>query len=261
MSEDKNIDPDTAVDDHEQPFLDHLIELRTRILRSFALVALLFIPIYYYSTPLFEWIAAPLIAVLPEGTKMVAIQVASPFIVPFKLSAYCALFIGIPFLLHQLWGFIAPGLYRHEKKFAYPLLFSSVVLFYCGISFAYYLVFPLVFEFFFNIAPNVAEVMPDITYYLDFIMKMFLAFGLAFEIPVATFLLAWTGISTADKMARKRPYVIIGCFIVGMLMTPPDVVSQLLLAIPSWLLFEFGVMMARFVEKKDAEEEEDKPSL
>tara|TARA_B100000768_G_C11280273_1_gene378161 strand:- start:101 stop:886 length:786 start_codon:yes stop_codon:yes gene_type:complete len=261
VSKDRKTNPDAAVDDYEQPFLDHLIELRTRILRSLGLVALLFIPFYYYSTPLFEWVAAPLLSVLPEGTKMIATQVASPFLVPFKLSAYCALFLGVPFLLHQLWGFIAPGLYRHEKKFAYPLLFSSIVLFYCGLIFAYYLVFPLVFEFFYKVAPSVAEVTPDITYYLDFIMKMFLAFGLAFEIPVATFLLAWTGISTADSMAKKRPYVIIGCFVVGMLMTPPDVVSQLLLAIPTWLLFEFGVIMARFVEKRDSKEEPEKSNL
>jgi sec-independent protein translocase protein TatC len=257
VKEKKYSDHDAAVDDNEQPFLDHLIELRARILRSLGLVAVLFIPIYYNSAFLFEWIAAPLISVMPEGSQLIATQVASPFLVPFKLSIYCALFVGIPFLLHQLWGFVSPGLYRHEKKFAYPLLFSSIVLFYCGIAFSYYLVFPLVFEFFYNVAPDVAAVTPDISYYLDFIMKMFFAFGLAFEIPVATFLMAWTGISSADRMASKRPYVIIGCFVVGMLMTPPDVVSQLLLAIPTWFLFEFGVILARFVERKTDHEPSD----
>lgn len=261
MSADKETNHDAAVDDHEQPFLDHLIELRSRILRSLVLVVILFVPFYTYSGVIFDWVAAPIISVLPDGSKMIATQIASPFLVPFKLSLYCALFLGIPFLLHQLWGFIAPGLYRHEKKFAYPLLFSSVVLFYCGIAFCYYLVFPLVFEFFYKVAPDLAQMTPDISNYLDFIMKMFLAFGLAFEIPVATFLLAWTGLSTADKMASKRPYVIIGCFVVGMLMTPPDVVSQLLLAVPTWFLFEFGVLMARFVEKKNVTETPEKPSL
>ena len=241
--------------DKEMPFLEHLIELRSRILRSLALVALLFIPIYYYAEPLFTFVSAPLTQALPDGSSMIATQVTTPFLTPFKLAIYTAIFVGVPFLLHQLWGFVSPGLYRSEKRFAFPLLFSSVVLFYAGMAFSYFLVFPLVFSFFVAVSPEGVQMMTDINQYLDFVLKMFLAFGIAFEIPVATFLLAWSGLSTADSMANKRPYVIIGCFVAGMLLTPPDVVSQLLLALPTWLLFEFGILMARFVEKRGTSEE------
>ena len=241
-------EPDNAQEspDKEMPFLEHLIELRSRILRSLALVALLFIPIYYYAEPLFNFVSAPLVQALPDGSSMIATQVTSPFLTPFKLAIYTAIFIGVPFLLHQLWGFVSPGLYRSEKRFAFPLLFSSIVLFYTGMAFSYFLVFPLVFSFFVAVSPEGVQMMTDINQYLDFVLKMFLAF----EIPVATFLLAWSGLSSADSMANKRPYVIIGCFIAGMLLTPPDVVSQLLLALPTWLLFEFGILMARLVEKR-----------
>ena len=240
---------DDAVDE-EMPFLEHLIELRSRLLRGFAFVGLLFLPTYYFAEPLFTFIAAPLMQALPEGSDMIATQVTSPFLTPFKLAIYTAIFIGVPFLLHQLWGFVSPGLYRKEKRFAFPLLFSSVLLFYAGMAFSYFLVFPLVFNFFVSVSPEGVAIMTDINEYLNFVMKMFLAFGIAFEIPVATFLLAWSGLSSADSMARKRPYVIIGCFVAGMLLTPPDVISQLLLALPTWVLFEFGVVMARLVEKK-----------
>jgi sec-independent protein translocase protein TatC len=250
--------PDTAEEstDKEMPFLEHLIELRSRILRSLALVALLFIPIYYYAEPLFNFVSAPLVEALPDDSSMIATQVTTPFLTPFKLAVYSAIFVGVPFLLHQLWGFVSPGLYRSEKRFAFPLLFSSVVLFYAGMAFSYFLVFPLVFSFFVAVSPEGVQMMTDINQYLDFVLKMFLAFGIAFEIPVATFLLAWSGLSTADKMANKRPYVIIGCFVAGMLLTPPDVVSQLLLALPTWLLFEFGILMARLVEKRAPEKNE-----
>ncbi len=244
---------DAAVDDNEQPFLDHLIELRMRILRSFAFVFVLFIPIYAFSDQIFAFVAAPLIEELPEGGQMIATQVTTPFLTPFKLAIYMAVFIGIPFLLHQLWAFVSPGLYRGEKRFAVPLLLSSVILFYCGMAFCYYLVFPLVFGFFAQISPADVTMMTDINSYLDFVLKMFLAFGMAFEIPVATCLLAWSGLASAAAMAAKRPFVIIGCFVVGMLMTPPDVISQLLLAVPTWLLFEFGVILARLVENKGKE--------
>ncbi len=246
---------DLAVDTEEQPFLEHLIELRSRILRSLAAVGIIFIPIYYYANDLYEWISAPLVAQLPEGSSMIATQVATPFLTPFKLAIFAAIFVGVPYLLHQIWSFVSPGLYRHEKKFAIPLLMSSIVLFYAGMAFVFFLVFPLVFAFFTSVAPEGVAIMTDINSYLDFVLKMFLAFGIAFEIPIATMLLAWSGLATADSMARKRPYVIVGCFIVGMLLTPPDVVSQLLLALPTWLLFEFGVMMARFTENKDDEEQ------
>lgn len=245
---------DVAVDGDEQPFLDHLIELRSRILRSLLVVGVLFIPIYYFANPLYEWIAAPLTAQLPEGSSMIATQVASPFITPFKLAVFAAIFLGVPFLLHQVWAFVSPGLYRHEKKFAVPLLMSSILLFYAGMAFVYYLVFPLVFTFFTTVAPAGVAIMTDINQYLDFVLKMFLAFGIAFEIPIATMLIVWSGISTPDGMAAKRPYVIVGCFVLGMLLTPPDVVSQLLLALPTWILFEVGIFMARYVEKRDSEE-------
>ena len=236
---------DQAVDETQQPFLEHLVELRSRILRSLAFVAVLFLPIYYFAKPLFTWVAEPLMSRLPEGAGMIATQVASPFLAPFKLAIYTAIFVGVPFLLHQLWSFISPGLYRHEKRFAMPLLLSSVVLFYCGMAFSYFLVFPIVFTFMIEVGITDIPMQTDINHYLDFVMKMFLAFGLAFEIPVATLLLAWSGLTTADGMAAKRPYVIIWCFVLGMFLTPPDVVSQLLLALPMWLLFEVGVILAR----------------
>lgn len=255
-NEDQRDPHDISVDTEEQPFLEHLIELRSRILRSLAAVGIIFIPIYYFANDLYEWISAPLVAQLPEGSSMIATQVATPFLTPFKLAIFAAIFVGVPYLLHQIWAFVSPGLYRHEKKFAIPLLLSSIVLFYAGMAFVFFLVFPLIFAFFTSVAPKGVAIMTDINAYLDFVLKLFLAFGIAFEIPIATMLLAWSGLATADSMARKRPYVIVGCFIVGMLLTPPDVVSQLLLALPTWLLFEFGVMMARLTEKKDDEEQE-----
>ena len=243
---------DDAVDQKQQPFLEHIVELRSRILRSLGFVAVLFLPIYYFAEPLFTWVADPLMSRLPAGAGMIATQVASPFLAPFKLAIYAAIFVGVPFLLHQLWSFVSPGLYRHEKRFALPLLISSVVLFYCGMAFSYFLVFPIVFTFFIEISPTGISMMTDINQYLDFVMKMFLAFGLAFEIPVATLLMVWSGLTTPDAMAAKRPYIIIGCFVLGMFLTPPDVVSQLLLAIPMWLLFEVGVVLAKFVSRREA---------
>lgn len=240
---------DELVDASEQPFLDHVIELRARILRGLLTVLILFVPIYFYANELYVLVAAPLMAHLPNDGNMIATDVASPFLTPFKLSIFAAIFLGMPFLLHQLWGFVAPGLYRHEKKFALPLLLSSIFLFYLGMAFAYFLVFPLVFQFMAGITPEGVTMMTDINRYLDFVLKMFFAFGFAFEIPIATLLLAWSGIATANGMAAKRPYVIVGCFIVGMLLTPPDVISQLLLALPTWLLFEIGIMFARLAER------------
>jgi len=253
--EDKRDPHDVAVDTAEQPFLDHLIELRGRILRSLSVIGLIFIPIYYFANDLYEWIAAPLTAVLPEGSTMIATQVATPFLTPFKLAIFAAIFLGVPFILHQIWAFVSPGLYRHEKKFAVPLLASSTLLFYTGMAFVYFLVFPLVFTFFIQAAPDGVAIMTDINQYLDFVLKMFLAFGIAFEIPIATMLLVWSGLTTAKGMASKRPYVIVGCFVLGMLLTPPDVVSQLLLAIPTWLLFEVGIFISRFIEKREDKED------
>ena len=244
---------DELVDSSEQPFLDHVIELRQRILHGLLAVLVLFFPIYYFANDLYRFVAAPLMAHLPNEGNMIATEVASPFLTPFKLAIFAAIFLGMPYLLHQIWGFVAPGLYKHEKRFAMPLLFSSIVLFYAGVAFSYYLVFPLVFQFLAGVTPEGVTMMTDINRYLDFVLKMFFAFGFAFEIPVATLLLAWTGIASAKSMANKRPYVIVGCFIFAMLLTPPDVISQLMLAIPTWILFEIGILFARIVERRNEE--------
>jgi len=184
---------------------------------------------------------------------MIATEVASPFLTPFKLTIVLSVFLAIPFILHQVWGFIAPGLYRHEKKIAIPVLGSSVILFYTGIVFAYYVVFPLVFGFFTSVGPEGVSVMTDINRYLDFVLKLFFAFGLAFEIPIATFLVILAGVTTAENLAAKRPYIVIGCFVLGMLLTPPDIISQALLAIPMWLLFEIGLVFGRLIKKPQQE--------
>jgi sec-independent protein translocase protein TatC len=184
---------------------------------------------------------------------MIATEVASPFLTPFKLAIVTAVFAAVPFILHQAWAFVSPGLYLHEKRFALPLLASSILLFYSGMAFAYFLVFPLVFAFFSAVAPEGVTMMTDINSYLDFVLKMFFAFGFAFEIPIAILLMVWTGLTSTESLARKRPYMIVGCFVVGMLLTPPDVISQLLLAVPMWMLFELGVFLARFLAKRSAE--------
>jgi sec-independent protein translocase protein TatC len=241
---------DQEVDAREQPFLDHLIELRRRILHALLVVVVLFFPIYVFANDIYQFVAAPLLAHLPEHSSMIATEVASPFLTPFKLAIVTAVFAAMPFILHQAWAFVSPGLYLHEKRFALPLLVSSVVLFYSGMAFAYFLVFPLVFQFFAAVTPDGVTMMTDINRYLDFVLKMFFAFGFAFEVPIAILLLVWTGISTPESLARKRPYVIVGCFVIGMLLTPPDIISQLLLAIPTWMLFEVGIAFARFAARR-----------
>ena len=241
---------DALVDSAEMPFMAHVVELRQRILRGLFAVLALFLPIYFFANELYELVAAPLMAHLPNGGNMIATEVASPFLTPFKLAVYAAIFVGMPVLLHQAWSFVSPGLYKHEKRFARPLLVSSIALFYGGMAFAYFLVFPLVFAFMASVTPVGVTMMTDINRYLDFVLTMFFAFGFAFEIPIATLLLVWSGVSTAASIARKRPYVIVGCFVGGMLLTPPDVISQLLLAIPTWLLFEVGILFARIAEKR-----------
>ena len=247
--ENKERQHDEKVDANEQPFLSHLIELRQRILRSLLFLVVVFVPVFYFVRDIFDFVSEPLRAQLPG--EMIATQVASPFLTPFKLAVYTTIFITIPFLLHQAWGFVSPGLYLREKRFAIPLLVSSTVLFYLGMAFAYYAVFPLVFQFFASVTPTDVAMMTDINHDLDFVLKLFFAFGLAFEIPVATVLLALTGLTSSRSMAKKRPYVIVGCFVIGMLITPPDVISQILLAVPAWLLFEIGILLARMVEKPD----------
>ncbi|MFM7121153.1 MAG: twin-arginine translocase subunit TatC [Gammaproteobacteria bacterium] len=236
----------------DMPFLEHLVELRGRILRALLSVLVLFFPTYYFANEIYAFVAAPLLAHLPENSSMIATEVASPFFTPFKLAAYAALFGAIPYILHQAWAFVSPGLYLHEKRFALPLLFSSVALFYTGMAFAYFLVFPVVFQFFAGITPVGVAMMTDINRYLDFVLGMFFAFGFAFEIPIAVLLMVWTGITTPERLAASRPYVIVGCFVVAMVLTPPDVLSQTLLAVPMWVLFELGVLTARLIERRTA---------
>ena len=245
----KEREHDAQVDADEQPFLSHLIELRQRILRSLLFLVVAFVPVFYFNNDIFDFVSGPLRDHIPGD--MIAIQVATPFLTPFKLAVYTSIFATIPFLLHQAWGFVSPGLYLREKRFAVPLLVSSTVLFYLGMAFAYYVVFPLAFQFFASVTPTGVAMMTDINQYVDFVLKLFFAFGIAFEIPVATVLLALTGLTSSRSMGRKRPYVIVGCFVVGMLITPPDVISQILLAVPAWLLFEIGILLARMVEKPD----------
>ena len=234
--------------DKEQPLTEHLLELRSRLLKSLVAVLIIFLSLVFFSNDIYTFFAQPIQALLPEGTSMIATDVASPFFAPFKLTIILAFFIAIPYVLYQLWSFIAPGMYSNEKNLAIPLFVSSVFLFYLGIAFSYYVVFPLVFGFFTSIAPTGIAVTPDINSYLSFILKLFFAFGLAFEIPIATFILIKAGVTTRQGLAEKRPYIIVICFIFGMLLTPPDVISQSLLAIPAWLLFELGLLMSRMVE-------------
>jgi sec-independent protein translocase protein TatC len=238
-------------DDREMPLIGHLTELRNRILRCVIAVLLIFAALFYFSQDIYALVAAPLRAYLPAGATMIATGVASPFLTPFKLTLVVALFLAMPVVLQQIWGFIAPGLYRHEKRIAVPLLVSSILLFYAGMAFAYFVVFPIMFGFFASVTPEGVSMMTDIGQYLDFVLTLFFAFGVAFEIPVATFLLIWVGIVDVATLRRSRPYVIVGCFVVGMFLTPPDVFSQTLLAVPMWLLFEAGLLFGGMVSKRD----------
>lgn len=246
----------SAESDKGQPLIEHLIELRTRILHSLFSVMIIFIPLFYFANDIYTYISGPLRSFLPEGTTMIATEVASPFLTPFKLTLVLSIFLAMPYILHQLWSFIAPGLYSGEKKIALPLLTSSVILFYTGIAFAFYIVFPLIFGFFTSVVPDDVTIMTDINSYLDFVLKLFFAFGLAFEIPIATILLVWTGATTVPNLRRKRPYVIVGCFVLGMLLTPPDIISQILLALPMWLLYEFGILFSQLIQNRKTEASE-----
>jgi len=246
---------DDIQDQQEQTLMDHLIELRDRLLHMVLAILIVFVALFAFSEDIFSIAAEPLLNLMPEGTSMIATGVTSPFLVPFKLVLLLSVLLTIPYLLHQMWAFIAPGLYHHEKRMATPLLISSVILFYCGIAFAYFVIFPILFGFFIGVAPEGVAVMTDIGQYLDFIIAIFLAFGIAFEVPVATFLLIAAGVTSVDKLANKRPYIIIGAFVIGMLLTPPDVISQSLLAIPIWLLFELGLIASRIFLKDKQEED------
>ena len=232
-------------DPKEQSFVSHLVELRNRLLRSLACVFVILICLMPFANDLYVLLAEPLLAHLPGSSSMIATHVASPFFAPFKLAVFVAVFICVPYIFFQMWSFVAPGLYLNERRLVIPLLFSSTILFYFGAAFAYFIVFPLVFGFFTAVAPEGVTIMTDISHYLDFVLKLFFAFGLAFEVPVATYLVVRTGISTTESLSRKRPYVIVGAFVVGMILTPPDVISQSMLALPVWLLYECGLFLCR----------------
>lgn len=241
--------------DQEQPLIAHLVELRQRLLYSVLAILVIFIGLFYFANDLYTWVSAPLTALLPEGASMIATDVTSPFFAPFKLTLVASIFVAMPFLLHQAWSFIAPGLYQHEKRLAIPLLISSILLFYLGITFAYFVVFPIIFGFFTSVGPENIAVMTDISSYLNFVLKLFFAFGIVFEIPVATLLLLWSGVVTVQGLKKKRAYVVVGCFVLGMLLTPPDVISQSLLAVPMWLLFELGILLGNVLVRKANDEE------
>jgi len=237
-------DPNEETRNEAQPFVTHLIELRSRLLKGLCAVLIAFLCLFYFANDIYSLVAAPLIEQLSPGSTMIATEVASPFMAPFKLTLFAAVFISMPYLLAQLWGFIAPGLYQQEQRLARPLLISSILLFYAGTAFAYFVVFPLIFGFFNAVTPEGVTVMTDISRYLDFVLKLFFAFGLAFEVPVATVLLIWSGFTSVETLKQNRPYVIVAAFVVGMLLTPPDIISQVLLALPIWLLFEAGLFFS-----------------
>jgi sec-independent protein translocase protein TatC len=245
----------TAHMQFESPLIGHLIELRNRLLKVVVCVLVVFASLYSFSNELYLMVSKPLEILLPENSSMIATGVASPFLVPFKLALFSAVFLTIPFILHQAWGFIAPGLYKKEKKFAIPLLLSSIILFYVGVAFAYYIVLPLVFGFFTSIGPEGVNFLPDINNILNFILKIFFEFCLEFEIHIATMLLILSGATTVQSLTEKRPYICVGCFVVGMLITPPDVISQTILALPMYILFEAGIFFGRLIKKPEENDE------
>jgi sec-independent protein translocase protein TatC len=246
----------------EMPFVQHLLELRSRLLKIILTVVVILLVLMPFTNPLFSLIATPLLNLMSAtGSKMIAIDVVSPFFTPFKLLLVVSIFLAMPVILYHLWAFVAPGLYEHEKSLILPLLVSSTGLFYLGMLFAYLVVLPLVFGFMIYTTPAGVEMMTDISRYLDFVLAIFFAFGAAFQVPVATVILVWLEIVTPETLVEKRPYIIVGAFIIGMIMTPPDVLSQTLLAIPMWLLFEVGLFFARIaLTKKRKAEDQDKPN-
>ncbi len=245
--------------------MSHLVELRDRVVRMVLAILIIFVGLFYWANDIYIYLAEPLTRHLPEGANMIAIDVASPFLTPFNLVLMLAVFLAMPVILYQCWAFVAPGLYANEKRLAAPLLVSSILLFYAGVAFAYYIVFPLVFGFFTRIGPEIVNISTDIGRYLDFVLALFFGFGLAFEVPIATIILVALGFTTPKKLAEKRPYVIVGAFIVGMLLTPPDIISQVLLALPMWVLFEAGLIASAIIfkdrefDEDDVDEDEDEP--
>jgi sec-independent protein translocase protein TatC len=245
---------DETLNQKSEPFVSHLVELRNRMMWALGSVLILFFALVPFATDLYEWFAKPLISNLPQGGTMISTEPHGPFFIPFKFAFATAFALAIPMVLYQVWAFVAPGLYQNEKNIALPLVVSSTLLFYLGIMFAYYVVFPIIFKFFIGMAPEGVAVMTDISAYMSFALKLFFAFGVAFEVPVATVLLARMGVVSTQSMARQRPYIILGAFVVGMLMTPPDIFSQVLLAVPVCLLFEIGLFFARKFERNELKE-------
>ena len=250
-------DVNQSPEPQETTFISHLLELRDRLLRAVGAVLLLFLVVAPFANTLYEYLAAPLMSVLPEGNTMISTEPHGPFFVPFKFAFAFATAVAMPYLLYQLWAFVAPGLYDSEKRLAIPLLVSSSGLFYLGIMFAYFVVFPIIFKFFTSTAPEGVAVMTDINAYLSFVLKLFFAFGLAFEVPVATVLMVRMGVTPTTSLAAKRPYIIVGAFVVGMLLTPPDLFSQTMLAIPVWILFEIGLYVSKAVKPRASEDPSD----
>jgi sec-independent protein translocase protein TatC len=248
--------PRTPGDDREMSLVEHLTELRARLLRAVLAVVAGFLGLSYFANPLYQFVAEPLRRFLPPGSTMIATEVGSPFVAPFKLAFVAGALLAMPYVLYQAWAFIAPGMYRHEKRFALPLLVSSILLFYAGVAFAYFVVCPLVFAFITSTTPVGVTVMTDINHYLDFVLAMFFAFGFAFEVPVATVLLVWAGLTTPEALKEKRPYIVVACFVIGAVLTPPDVVSQIMLALPMWVLFETGVVASQLLVRSRAKAQE-----
>lgn len=232
--------------EESQPLISHLVELRNRLLKAVICVLIVFVLLVYWANDIYSLLASPLTERLPEGATMIATNVATPFFTPIKLTIIAAVFLSVPYILYQIWAFVAPALYKQEKRLVYPLLISSTLLFYVGVAFAYYVVFPLVFAFLTSTAPEGVLMATDISSYLDFVLTIFLAFGVCFEVPVAIVLLCWSGVTTPTDLKNKRPYIIVAAFVIGMLLTPPDIFSQTLLAIPMVVLFEVGVLVSRF---------------
>ncbi|KAF3978032.1 MAG: twin-arginine translocase subunit TatC [Methylococcales symbiont of Iophon sp. n. MRB-2018] len=242
---------DDVPEDEAPSFISHLIELRNRLLRVVVFVLVLFLCAAPFANEIYVVLAEPLLRHIPENSTMIATDVASPFFTPFKLTLIASIFVSIPVILFHFWAFLAPGLYSHEKTMVFPLLIASTGLFYLGVAFAYFVVFPLIFGFLTAAAPEGVAVMTDITKYLDFILTLFFAFGLSFEVPIFTVVLVWSGLVSRHSLAEKRPYVIVAAFILGMFLTPPDAISQTLLAVPIWMLFEIGLLFSRFFERKE----------
>ncbi len=241
------------MDELQESFITHLVELRERLIRALLSVVLVFLGLFHWSNQIYSLLARPLLRTLPKGGQLIATEVTAPFFVPMKVTLLAAFLIALPYVLYQIWSFVAPGLYAHEKKLALPLLVASVLLFFCGMSFAYFIVFPVVFGFISGVTPAGVAMMTDIAKYLDFVMTMFLAFGVTFEVPVLVVLLVKVGWVSVAKLREIRPYMIVASFVIGAIFTPPDVLSQTMLAVPLWLLYEAGIIAAAIMSKSPVE--------